>query len=84
IGRSMESTSLCGHGQLGFGPVRSALQHFEEDFRIHMEERRCPTGSCLAPFTAPRNTRPYAFEHTASPEHTAARAESVRKSGTGS
>ncbi len=62
IGRSMESTSLCGHGQLGFGPVRSALQHFEEDFRIHMEERRCPTGSCLAPFTAPKNTRPYAFD----------------------
>lgn len=59
IGTTMEASSLCGHGQLGFGPIRSALQHFEIDFTTHIEEKRCPTGSCLKPMIAPKNTRPY-------------------------
>ena len=62
IGGTMEGSSLCGHGQLGFGPIRSALQHFEADFIAHIEEKRCPTGSCLGPMIAPKNTRPYAFD----------------------
>ena len=62
IGTTMEGTSLCGHGQLGFGPIRSALKHFESDFKIHMEEGRCPTGSCLGPILSPKSTRPYATD----------------------
>ena len=60
VGNTMEASSLCGHGQLGFGPIRSALTHFESDFMAHIEEGRCPTGSCLGPHIAPKNTRPYA------------------------
>ena len=62
VGNTMEASSLCGHGQLGFGPIRSALTHFEADFIAHIEERRCPTGSCLGPHIAPKNTRPYAHD----------------------
>lgn len=62
IGKTMEASSLCGHGQLGFGPIRSAIQHFEADFMAHIEEKRCPTGSCLTPMMAPKNTRPYAAD----------------------
>ena len=62
IGATMEASSLCGHGQLGFGPIRSAFMHFEEDFRAHMEAKRCPTGSCLGPILSPKNTRPYAAD----------------------
>ena len=62
IGATMEGSSLCGHGQLGFGPIRSALQHFGADFRSHMEDKRCPTGSCLAPILSPKSTRPYAMD----------------------
>ena len=62
IGATMEAGSMCGHGQLGFGPIRSAFQHFEDDFRVHIDERRCPTGSCLAPMLSPKNTRPYATD----------------------
>ena len=62
IGRTMESSSLCGHGQLGFGPIRSALQHFESDFVSHIEAKRCPTGRCSRPLIAPKNTRPYAMD----------------------
>ena len=62
VGTTMEASSLCGHGQLGFGPIRSALTHFESDFVAHIEERRCPTGSCLGPHITPKNTRPYALD----------------------
>ena len=62
IGQTMEASSLCGHGQLGFGPIRSAMQHFEADFKAHIDERRCPTGSCLTPMLAPKSTRPYATD----------------------
>jgi NADH-quinone oxidoreductase subunit F len=66
IGKTMEAGSLCGHGQLGFGPIRSAFQHFEEDFKMHMEEKQCPTGSCLGPMISPKNTRPFALDFTPS------------------
>ena len=62
VGNTMEASSLCGHGQLGFGPIRSALTHFEDDFMAHIQEGRCPTGSCQAPTISPKNTRPYAHE----------------------
>ena len=63
VGGTMEAGSLCGHGQLGFGPIRSAITHFEEDFRLHIEEDRCPTGSCDRSKIVPKNTRPYATDH---------------------
>ena len=59
VGATMQTGSLCGHGQLGFNPIKSALSHFEADFKIHLEERRCPTGSCQRPMLSPRNTRPF-------------------------
>ena len=60
VGQTMQAGSLCGHGQLGFNPIRSALKFFEADFRAHLEEGRCPSGSCLKPMLSPRNTRPFA------------------------
>jgi len=62
IGRSMVLGSLCGHGQLGFNPVSSALRYFGEEFRIHMEEHRCPGGQCNITFHKPARTRPIASE----------------------
>jgi len=58
IGQSLAMASLCGHGQLGFNPVQSALRYFAEDFRVHMEEGRCPTGQCTGIPTTPTRTRP--------------------------
>jgi NADH:ubiquinone oxidoreductase subunit F (NADH-binding)/(2Fe-2S) ferredoxin len=57
IGQNMAAGSLCGHGQLGWNPVQSALRHFPEDFAAHMEEKRCPTGQCLGPVFTPQRTR---------------------------
>ena len=60
VGQTMQAGSLCGHGQLGFNPIKSALQHFDADFRAHLVEKRCPTGSCSAPMLSPKSTRPFA------------------------
>tara|TARA_Y100000310_G_scaffold242193_1_gene246338 strand:- start:240 stop:548 length:309 start_codon:yes stop_codon:yes gene_type:complete len=60
VGRTMQAGSLCGHGQLGFNPIMSALKHFNEEFRVHLEEKRCPTGRCNEPSLTPRSTRPFA------------------------
>ena len=60
VGSTMAAGSLCFHGQLGVNPIKSAIQNFPEDFRVHLEEGRCPTGSCDRPVLIPRNTRPYA------------------------
>ena len=57
IGENMQAGSLCGHGQLGFNPVASALRYFPEQFEAHIVEKRCPTGSCRAPHFSPRLSR---------------------------
>ena len=67
VGRNMQSGSLCGHGQLGFNPVNSAVNYFGEEFRAHMEEKQCPTGQCQGPFISPAKTRRWAHMQGESP-----------------
>ena len=57
VGRDMQAGSLCGHGQLGFNPVASSLRYFGDEFGAHMDEGRCPTGSCLTEKFSPQSTR---------------------------
>ncbi|HVN77746.1 MAG TPA: FAD-dependent oxidoreductase [Terriglobia bacterium] len=46
IGKGMQDGALCGLGQLTPGPVLSALRYFEDEFKTHILEHRCPTGGC--------------------------------------
>ena len=57
VGENMQAGSLCGHGQLGFNPVASALRHFGQEFETHIIDRKCPTGRCLTPRFSPRLSR---------------------------
>ena len=57
VGQNMAAGSLCGHGQLGFNPVESALMYFGDEFAAHMEEGYCPAGSCGGQILAPVRTR---------------------------
>ena len=57
IGENMAGASLCGHGQLGWNPVQSALRYFPEDFASHLDDKKCPTGQCLGPAYTPQRTR---------------------------
>ena len=56
-GENMQAGSLCGHGQLGFNPVSSALRYFPGEFEAHILERRCPTGTCNEPRFSPGRSR---------------------------
>jgi NADH:ubiquinone oxidoreductase subunit F (NADH-binding) len=57
IGENMQAGSLCGHGQLGFNPVASALRYFGHEFDTHIVDRTCPTGRCLRPNFSPMSSR---------------------------
>ena len=67
IGTSMQAGSLCGHGQLGFNPVSSALKYFKEEFDQHLEDHVCQTNQCLGPFIGPEKTRRWAHHTGSSP-----------------
>lgn len=56
-GENMQAGSLCGHGQLGFNPVSSALRYFPGEFEAHILEHRCPTGICNNPRFSPSRSR---------------------------
>jgi NADH-quinone oxidoreductase subunit F len=57
VGSNMAAGSLCGHGQLGFNPVKSALNFFGDEFAAHIEEKRCPAGVCTGDYVTPQLSR---------------------------
>jgi bidirectional [NiFe] hydrogenase diaphorase subunit len=42
----LKNTSLCGLGQSAPNPVMSTLRYFEDEYKAHIEEHRCPAGVC--------------------------------------
>ena len=57
IGENMQAGSLCGHGQLGFNPVSSALRYFGPEFDTHINDHECATGTCSMPRYSPALAR---------------------------
>jgi NADH:ubiquinone oxidoreductase subunit F (NADH-binding) len=57
VGQRMQSGSLCGHGQLGFNPVTSALKYFEYEFQSHIISKDCPTDQCTLNRYSPKTNR---------------------------
>ena len=45
------AASLCALGQLAPAPVMSTLLHFEDEYRAHIQDERCPAGKCRALIT---------------------------------
>jgi NADH:ubiquinone oxidoreductase subunit F (NADH-binding) len=46
LGDHMERFSLCGFGITAPSILRTTMREFPEDYRVHIEEKRCPEGSC--------------------------------------
>jgi len=46
IGFSMQRASLCGLGQTAPNPVLSSYKYFQDEYLAHINEKRCPAGSC--------------------------------------
>jgi NADH:ubiquinone oxidoreductase subunit F (NADH-binding) len=43
---TLRETSICGLGQFAPAPVTSLLKHFPDEVNAHLQERRCPAGTC--------------------------------------
>lgn len=43
---TMSSTSLCGLGQTAANPVTSTLTYFRDEYEAHINDKKCPAGSC--------------------------------------
>lgn len=46
IADHMKSSSLCALGQSAPNPILSTLAHFEDEYKAHIYEKRCPAGVC--------------------------------------
>lgn len=48
LGDHMRQFSLCGFGITAPSILRTTMREFPDDYRAHITERRCPTGTCTA------------------------------------
>jgi NADH:ubiquinone oxidoreductase subunit F (NADH-binding) len=46
LGDHMEQFSLCGFGITAPSILRTTMREFPDDYRAHITELRCPTGTC--------------------------------------
>jgi NADH:ubiquinone oxidoreductase subunit F (NADH-binding) len=46
LGTHMERFSLCGFGITAPSILRTTMREFADDYRIHIQEKRCPEGIC--------------------------------------
>ena len=51
LGKAVQEASLCGLGQSLPNPELSSLQHFKDEYEVHINEKRCPAGACKALIT---------------------------------
>jgi NADH-quinone oxidoreductase subunit F len=48
ICETTRDASLCALGQTAPNPVLSTVQHFRDEYKAHIEQKRCPAGVCKA------------------------------------
>jgi len=48
LGGVLTDGALCGLGQTAANPVLSTLHHFRSEYEAHINEGRCPAGTCKA------------------------------------
>jgi NADH:ubiquinone oxidoreductase subunit F (NADH-binding) len=50
VSSAMQNASLCGLGQTAPNPVISSLMYFEEEYKAHILDKKCPACRCGALF----------------------------------
>jgi NADH-quinone oxidoreductase subunit F len=48
ISEDVKTGSLCGLGKTAPNPVLTSLKYFEQEYRSHLEQKRCPGLTCRA------------------------------------
>ena len=51
LGEAIRDASQCGLGQSLPNPVLSSLKHFRDEYKAHIDDKRCPAGICKALIT---------------------------------
>ncbi len=46
LSETIKDTSLCGLGQTAPNPILSTIKFFEDEYRAHIIDKRCPSGVC--------------------------------------
>jgi len=46
VGSLMRETSLCAMCRVASNPVMTTLRYFGEEYKAHIQEKRCPAGVC--------------------------------------
>jgi NADP-reducing hydrogenase subunit HndC len=48
LASNIKASALCGLGQAAPNPVLSTIRYFRDEWEAHIQEKRCPAGSCRA------------------------------------
>jgi len=48
LGDAVKDSSMCALGATAPNPVMSTLRYFEDEYRAHIRDHRCPAGVCKA------------------------------------
>ena len=46
IAQTMKESSLCGLGQTAPNPILTTLRYYGDDYKAHIEEKKCPALAC--------------------------------------
>ncbi|MFW6410254.1 MAG: NADH-quinone oxidoreductase subunit NuoF, partial [Halanaerobiales bacterium] len=46
LGEHIKDTALCGLGQSAPNPVLSTIRYFEDEYKAHIYDEKCPAGVC--------------------------------------
>ena len=46
LGETISKTALCGLGKTAAGPVLSTIKYFEDEYKAHIYDKKCPAGAC--------------------------------------
>jgi NADH:ubiquinone oxidoreductase subunit F (NADH-binding)/(2Fe-2S) ferredoxin len=48
LAQNIKNTAQCALGQTAPNPVLSTMKHFEDEYRAHIYDKKCPAGVCQA------------------------------------
>jgi len=46
LAQLVKDASMCGLGQTAANPVLATIRYFEDEYRAHIVEKKCPAGVC--------------------------------------
>jgi NADH:ubiquinone oxidoreductase subunit F (NADH-binding)/(2Fe-2S) ferredoxin len=46
LAKTIKSAAVCGMGSMAPGAVLTTLEHFRDEFQLHIRHRQCPAGVC--------------------------------------